>query len=151
LALRKNELRLLRIGDFDLARSEVRVQGKGGKVVILPLGFADLVRDLELHIAGEVRQPEEFLLYPKRERLRPLDPASVHRWFKRCLEVAGLPSAIEIHELRHSAADEIWRTTGNIVLAQQLLRHENVATTQAYLHPSRDDLREAMRLLDRSW
>jgi site-specific recombinase XerC len=35
LALRKNELRLLRIGDFDLARSEVRVQGKGGKIVIL--------------------------------------------------------------------------------------------------------------------
>jgi hypothetical protein len=37
------------------------------------------------------------------------------------------------------------------VLAQQLLRHENVSTTQAYLHPSRDDLREGMRLLDRAW
>jgi uncharacterized protein YdhG (YjbR/CyaY superfamily) len=28
----------------------------------------------------------------------------------------------EIHELRHSAADELWRLTGNIVLAKQLLR-----------------------------
>jgi site-specific recombinase XerD len=54
-------------------------------------------------------------------------------------------------ELRHSAADEPWRVTGNIVLAQQLLRHENVSTTQAHLHPSGDDLREGMRLLDRAW
>ena len=151
LALRKNELRLLRIGDFDLARSEVRVHGKGGKVVVLPLGFADLIRDLESHIAGEARQPDEFLLYPRRDRMRPMDPASVHRWFKRCLTVAGLPATIELHELRHSAADEIWRVTGNIVLAQQLLRHENVSTTQRYLHPTRDDLLAALRLVDQAW
>ena len=80
-----------------------------------------------------------------------MNPATVHRWFKRCLAVAGLPATIEIHELRHSAADELWRVSGNIVLAQQLLRHENVATTQGYLHPSRDDLREGLRLLDRVW
>jgi site-specific recombinase XerC len=151
LALRKDELRRLRIADFDLARSEVLVHGKGGKIVILPLGFRDLVRDLELHIAGESRQPAEYLLYPRKDRMRPMDPASVHRWFKRCLSVAGLPQTMEIHELRRSAADELWRATGNIVLAQQLLRHENVSTTQTYLHPTRDDLREAMRLLDPRW
>jgi integrase/recombinase XerC len=152
LALRKNELRSLRIGDFDLARSEVRVQGKGGKSVVLPFGaLRDLVRDLELHIAGETRQPDEYLLYPKQDRMRPLDPASVHRWFKRCLTVAGLPSSIEIHELRHSAADELWRITGDIVLAQKLLRHESVATTQAYLHPRREDLLEGLRRVDEAW
>jgi site-specific recombinase XerD len=80
-----------------------------------------------------------------------LDPASVHRWFKRCLERAGLPSTIEIHELRHSAADELWRVTGNIVLAQKLLRHESVATTQAYLHPSRADLLDGLRQVDQGW
>jgi site-specific recombinase XerD len=71
----------------------------------------------------------------------------------RALVEAGLVSCArceEIHELRHSAADELWRLTGNIVLAQQLLCHENVSTTQAYLHPSREDLREGMRLLDRA-
>jgi site-specific recombinase XerC len=151
LALRKNELRLLRIGDFDMARNEVRVHGKGGKIVVLPFGaLRDLVRDLELHIAGETRQPDEYLLYPKRDRLRSLDPASVHRWFKRFLEQAGLPATIEIHELRHSAADELWRITGDIVLAQ-LLRHESVATTQAYLHPRREDLLEGLRRVDEAW
>ena len=30
------------------------------------------------------------------------------------------------------------------MLAQQLLRHESVATTQAYLHPTREDLAAAL-------
>ena len=54
----------------------------------------------------------------------------------------------QIHELRHSAADALWRATGNLVLAQQLLRHESVATTQTYLHPTRDDLSQALASLD---
>jgi integrase len=49
-----------------------------------------------------------------------------------------------MHELRHSAADNLWRETGNLLLAQQLLRHESVATTQDYLHPSRGDLAHAL-------
>ena len=51
---------------------------------------------------------------------------------------------VKIHELRHSAADNLWRETGNLMLAQQLLRHSSVATTQEYLHPTRDDLAAAL-------
>ncbi len=58
-----------------------------------------------------------------------MDPASVHRWLKKALERAGLPDTIKTHELRHSAADSLWRETGNLMLAQQLLRHSSVATT----------------------
>ena len=50
-----------------------------------------------------------------------------------------------MHELRHSAADNLWRETGNIVHAKQLLRHRSVGTTETYLHPSMDDLTAAMR------
>jgi hypothetical protein len=48
--------------------------------------------------------------------------------------------------LRHSAADNLWRQTGNLMLAQQLLRHESVATTQTYRDPTRDDLTDAPNL-----
>ena len=47
-----------------------------------------------------------------------------------------------------TAADALWRATGNIVLAQQLLRHESVGTTQTYLHPKREDLADALRALE---
>ena len=77
-----------------------------------------------------------------------MDPASLHRWFKACLERAGLPATMKTHELRHSAADNLWRRTGNLLLAQQLLRQESVATTQTYLHPNLDDLSAALASLD---
>jgi site-specific recombinase XerD len=77
-----------------------------------------------------------------------MDPATLHRWFKACLRRAGLPEMVKIHELRHSAADNLWRSTGNLMFAMQLLRHESVATTQTYLHPNRDDLSAALASLD---
>jgi site-specific recombinase XerD len=94
------------------------------------------------------RDEGEYLLHPRHDRMRLMDPATVHRWFKACLERAGLPSTIKVHELRHSAADNLWRQTGNLTMAQQLLRHESPATTAAYLHPTREDLEAAIRMLD---
>lgn len=146
LALRKNELRLLKVRDFDMTKGTFTVHGKGGKVVVMPIAFDDLKTDLELHLLE--RGPDEYLLYPKDDPTRPLDPASLHRWFKRVLERAGLPATIKLHELRHSAADNLWRSSGNLMLAQQLLRHESVATTQAYLHPTREDLSDALARLE---
>jgi site-specific recombinase XerD len=145
LAFRRNELRLLQIKDFDLTRNEVLIHGKGGKVVVLPIGQPDLISDLHLHLID--RKPDEYFLYPRNDRSRPMSSAAVHRWFKKCLERAGLPTSIQMHELRHSAADNLLRATGNVVLAQQLLRHESLATTQLYLHPNREDLADALASL----
>jgi integrase len=61
----------------------------------------------------------------------------------RPLKRAGLPESIKLHELRHSAADDLYRETGDIVKAQKLLQ-ESVATTRGYLHPAREDLAEAL-------
>lgn len=152
LALRKMDLGYLRVRDIDLTRDVIVLRhGKGGEEALLPILYPDLQQDLYLHIQGEGRKPEEYLLYPKGHRDRPMDPSSVHRWFKRCLAKAGLPASVKLHELRHSAGDEIWRATGNIVLAQQLLRHKSLETTRLYLHPSPEDLRAGMRRVDEAW
>lgn len=151
LGLRKNDLRELQIRDIDLTRNLVSLlHGKGGTVAVLPLEYEELIDDLYLHIVGEQRQPVEYLLYPRKDRSRPMDPSSVHRWFKRCLANAGLPD-FPMHELRHTASDELHRTTGSIVAAQQLLRHKSPGTTALYLHPTLEDLRVGMRLVDAAW
>ena len=77
---------MLRVGDFDLGRGTVRVHGKGGKVVVLPLGFKTLKRDLEVYLVG--RDAREYLLYPKDDLTRPMHRASVHDWFSDRADVA---------------------------------------------------------------
>lgn len=161
MGLRKNELRLLTLGDVDLVRNLLVVHGKGGHVHVMPLGPASLRADLELYLQERAPyRPDEHLLYPRpagkkgddtARKLRPLDPASVHRWFKKCLEHADLPATVKTHEMRHSAADNLWRSEGDIVKAQQLLRHASVKTTQGYLHPTRADLAAAIERQDEGW
>jgi integrase/recombinase XerD len=146
-ALRKNDVRMLRARDCDLPRDLIALRHvKGGGEVLIPIEDAEISRLLYLVIVGERRDPDEYLLYPKNDPFRPMDSSNVHRWFKACLERAGLPD-FEMHELRHTAADDLWRRTGNLVLAQQLLRHKSIETTRRYLHPSEHDLRSGLRLV----
>jgi|Tabmets5t2r1_1033131.scaffolds.fasta_scaffold409320_1 hypothetical protein len=49
-----------------------------------------------------------------------------------------------MHEHRHSAINELVRQA-DVIAAWQLSRHSNIATTQAYLHPTQDDLIAAMK------
>lgn len=151
LGLRKNELRLLRVGEIDLVRNLLTVHGKGGHVDVMPIGLPSLAEDLYLHIQGDERQPDEYLIYARNRRREKMDSSSVHRWFKRCLERAGLPTSVMLHEMRHTAADHVYRETGDIVKASQLLRHQSVVTTQAYLHPTRRDLADALAAIDEGW
>lgn len=151
LGLRKNELRLLKVGEIDLHRNVLLVHGKGRKDALMPIRPATLRDDLYLHVQGDGRHPDEFLLYPKQRRFQSMDPASMHRWFKRCLDRAELPSRVMIHEMRHSAADNLRRASGDVLAAQQLLRHMSLATTETYLHPTMDDLGRALDLTEEGW
>ena len=73
LGVRKSELGQLRIGDFNLAAGTVTVNGKGGHEDVLPIGFERLRVALELHLFEREPAPDEFLLYPKSHRTRPMD------------------------------------------------------------------------------
>ena len=154
LALRQNDLRMLQLQDIDLALDLLYLNhAKGGKQDVLPIVFEDLRSDLAAHLAersleADVDPAAEYLLYARERRHQPMDRSSVHKWFKRCLGKAGLPDTIQMHELRHTAGDHIWRSTKDMVMAQKLLRHDNPATTYAYLHPTDDDLRAGLRVAE---
>jgi integrase/recombinase XerD len=148
LGLRREDLRLLRVGDIDLTRDEIHLRhSKGGEDHVLPLGFPDLRQTLYLELID--REPFEHLLYPKTSARSPLSTSSIDEWFKRCCERAGVPG-YTMHQLRHAAADDLMRATGSTAAAQALLRHKSVATTEAYLHAGVDDLRRAIEKLSGS-
>jgi integrase len=118
IGLRKVELHQLQIRDIDLEQRAIVIHGKGGHVDRLPLSFEHVCNALALDVRD--RDGAEHLLHPQRRETRPMDPSTVHRWFKKALERAGLPSTWTLHDLRRAAADALHDVTGNIALAQQL-------------------------------
>ena len=56
-----------------------------------------------------------------------------------------------MHELRHTAADHLYRATNDLTAVQMLLGHESVGTTQAYLHPTTDDLDRRLAVVEAAW
>jgi integrase/recombinase XerC len=149
--LRKNELRLIQYRDFRLDTAELMVKAagaKGRKARIVPLGT--IARDLDWYLLLEQPRPTDYLLGATREPWRPRDPSNVHRWFKDRLTEAGLPD-MPMHELRHTAADHVYRVTKNLAAVQLMLGHDNIGTTQTYLHPSTEDLARALAVVDEKW
>jgi integrase len=149
LGLRREDLRLLQLADIDLGQDEVYLRhAKGGKEHVLPIAFRDLRETLYLHLQQRGGHPSEYLLYPKTARSRPLSRAGIDQWFQRCIAAAGL-AGYTMHQLRHTAIDEIRRRTGDLELTRALARHENVQVTQNYLHTDTvDELRAAIERME---
>ncbi len=64
---------------------------------------------------------------------------------KKALEAAGIDDARPAHDLRHHAATELLRATGNMRLVQALLGHQVLASSARYAHTSKADLRAGLR------
>lgn len=75
----------------------------------------------------------------------PVRRQFVHRfWHRPALVDAGLPRAVRVHDLRHSAA-ALWLASGqSIYFVQQQLGHKDIQTTiDLYGHPDQDAHRHA--------
>jgi integrase len=145
LGLRKEELRRVQFRHIDLAHGTITVFGKGGTDLAVPLVWEDWRLDIERLILERQAQPDHFLLYPKNHVDRPMDASSVHRWWTRCTDNAGL-ARFPMHELRHTAITEFMRQSGNLKLAQMLARHKSIRTTaDIYGHLELADLAAALR------
>ena len=155
LGLRLAELVGLDLGHLDLTQGRVRVLGKGSRERILPLaGFAvdalvdylesrlDPVTWLELKdgiYRGEASIQPVFEGRPGRRIARRTVQARVAHY---ATELAGV-SGVSPHTLRHSFATHLLEGGSGIRVVQELLGHQNLATTQIYTHLSRGRLRES--------
>jgi integrase/recombinase XerD len=162
LGLRKGELARLQFRHYD--GRDLTVQGKGGKVRLIPVVDDDLRLELERHILDRRPAPDEFLLYPEKigpefyrgpvgviweDRLSGLSATAMHRWWTKRLRDADLPHR-PMHEARHTAITQFLRDTGNLKLAQMLAGHADISTTaNIYAHLDTSDLETALRTRNR--
>ncbi len=144
LGLRRNEVRLLLLGDCEL-RGEVPtiwVEQKG-KEKKQPIRVqAQLRRTLVRWLA--VRTSAAGALFCSLDRrsagaFRTIDPSGINRIVRRRAEEAGYAEgrledgrAITPHAIRHTAITRVAAEKG-LIVAQAFARHENPATTKRYL------------------
>jgi integrase/recombinase XerC len=130
-ALRLSELTTLRWGALDLDEGLVRVDGKGGRTRIVPLGgpAREALRAWRTEIGGEAGSP----VFPGRGGA-PISPRAVQSRMKVLAQRQGLWKRVHPHLMRHSCASHLLESSGDLRGVQEMLGHADIATTQVYTH-----------------
>jgi site-specific recombinase XerD len=147
-----SELAAADLASLALRRGELRVLGKGRKERIGLLGrparaaLADYLEDgrpILLERRGDAGAPpvEVFLNHQG----GPLGVRGLRYRLDRLCVRAGLPAGVSPHTLRHSFATHLLDGGADLRIVQELLGHENLATTQVYTHVSPGRLQAAYR------
>lgn len=74
----------------------------------------------------------------------PMPPGAINELLARLSRRAGLSRLVHPHQLRHGFASNLMDSGGAVDEAQELLGHARIGSTQIYLHPSQQRLRDAV-------
>jgi site-specific recombinase XerD len=75
---------------------------------------------------------------------RPMTTDAVRKWLAALSRRAGLERVITPHMFRHATATELLKRGTPIDVVKELLGHASIRSTENYLHPHVDALRDAV-------
>ncbi len=142
--LRISELCNLRISQLYLEDKYIRVKGKGSKERLVPIeGVAiDRVREwLVTRMGYKVKPSEEDYVFVSLTRGSRLSRISLFVYIKDYAERAGIKKNISPHTFRHSFATHLLEGGANLRAIQMMLGHEDISTTEIYMHIDKSKLR----------
>jgi integrase/recombinase XerC/integrase/recombinase XerD len=132
--LRAEEVVNLNTSSPDFDGERLRVEGKGGKTRLVPMGEPAqqalrryLERARHALVSG---QTEHALLVSKSGRR--LHPSDVRRRLQRWVREAAIAGGVSPHALRHSFATHLLEGGADLRSIQELLGHSSLSTTQVY-------------------
>ena len=132
--LRAEELVNLDLASVDFDAEELRVEGKGGKTRIVPVGEAAMravaryVERARPTLAADRAQTALFLSKSGRR----LSTSDVRRRLRVWTRRAALQGGVHPHALRHSFATHLLDGGADLRTIQELLGHASISTTQIY-------------------
>lgn len=141
--LRASELVGVDLADLDFQDLALRVRGKGNKERMALFGETCRAA-LKDYINGERVTPTDGRALFTNASGGRLTSRTCQNVIKRWARNAGLPPDVSPHTLRHSFATHLLDGGADLKTVQQLLGHENLATTQIYTHVSIERLRDAV-------
>lgn len=141
--LRVSELIELGQMQVNLSQGVVRVQGKGGKERLVPMGeeavswLLRYVQQGRPEILGG--QVSEALFVSRRGH--GITRQAFWYLIKRYALDVGIGKALSPHTLRHSFATHLLNHGADLRVVQMLLGHSDLSTTQIYTHVARERLK----------
>lgn len=143
--LRITELCTLKISDLFLEDGYIRVHGKGRKERLIPIGeqaISELRAWFAVRQGLKVAPGEEDYVFISTTRGRHLSRISLFVFIKEYAQRAGITKNISPHTFRHSFATHLLQGGANLRAIQAMLGHEDIGTTEIYMHLDRSHLRQ---------
>ncbi|MFD2095941.1 site-specific tyrosine recombinase XerD [Corallincola platygyrae] len=142
--LRVSELVNLRLSEISLRQGLVRVQGKGNKERLVPLGEEALewmqqyLRNGRGELLGTYQDSD--VVFPGRYG-NPMTRQTFWHRIKKYASIAGISVELSPHTLRHAFATHLLNHGADLRVVQMLLGHSDLSTTQIYTQVARERLK----------
>ncbi len=146
--LRVSELTNLRLCFLQLDERLIKVQGKGKKERIIPVGtvasglikeYLEKIRPVLAEKNKDNQVYDELFL---NKWGSPLSDRGVRYIFRKYIQQVSHKEGISPHSLRHSFATHLLEGGADLRVVQEMLGHVSISTTQVYTHITRERLSE---------
>lgn len=145
--LRVSELINLKIMDYFIDESILRVIGKGDKERYVPIG-SKAKNALYYYIEYSrphypmITQYQQYIFLNRRGR--KLTREMIFIIVKDCAAKAGIQKNVHPHTFRHSFATHLVENGADLFAVQEMLGHSSITTTEIYTHVSMSYLRDVI-------
>lgn len=143
--LRISELCNLKMSELFLEEGYIRVHGKGRKERLVPIGeqaIEKLRQWFVIRTGVKAKPGHEDYVFISTKRGAKLSRITLFVYIKDYAQRAGIQKNISPHTFRHSFATHLLEGGANLRAIQAMLGHEDISTTEIYMHIDRSHLRE---------
>lgn len=151
--VRKEEACALQVKHVSFEDRHIAIfKGKGRRDRLVPLPPV-LAGRLDHWFTTDGMDRDDFLWYSRpggqwRDHRQHIASTTFYRWWKRCLEDAGVEYR-KPHTTRHTFATRAIRAGVDVDKVRRILGHKNIATTvQTYIHMTVEDMHDDLALLE---
>jgi integrase/recombinase XerD len=145
--LRVGDIRNLEVEHLNIEERVLMVKGKGGKEAYIP--FSEAAQQFVLNYLSKGREwmikkgykgtAKQYVFIGKKEKM---DYQGLLKRFHEYLKNCGLDKkGYTIHSIRHATATHLLAHGASIRYVQELLRHEDLKTTQLYTRPTEENVK----------
>ena len=139
--IRVSELVNIKLKDIDFGNNRIFILGKGNKERYVLYGkiCSDLLKEYLEKSRSKLNKNNEYLLLNKFGN--KITDRAIRMIIDDIVKKSSLKLNISPHTLRHTFATHLLNEGADLKIVQELLGHENIATTGIYTHVSNEHLR----------